>query len=141
MQPNIQILQDNELITDPTKVANIFNNFFISAPQKIIDAIPQIPLEDSADMPNKTLQSSVLLPFIENDMIHIFAKLKNKHSSGPDDLPCNVIKEFSSFLLSPITHIVNYSFETGTVPALLKTSKVIPVHKKNCRNELDNYRP
>ena len=33
------------------------------------------------------------------------------------------------------------SFSTGISPAILKTAKVIPIHKKNSKLEVSNYRP
>ena len=37
--------------------------------------------------------------------------------------------------------ICNLSFSTGVFPAILKTAKVIPIHKKNSKLEVSNYRP
>ena len=46
----------------------------------------------------------------------------------------NVIK-------SVITHIVNLSIETETVPDELKSAIVKPLFKKNSRLEVGHYRP
>ena len=35
----------------------------------------------------------------------------------------------------------NLSFTTGTFPTLLKTAKVIPIHKKDSKSNFTNYRP
>ena len=35
----------------------------------------------------------------------------------------------------------NLSFSTGIVPTILKTAKVVPIHKKDSRLEVSNYRP
>lgn len=37
--------------------------------------------------------------------------------------------------------MINFSFETGIFPDQLKIAKVIPVHKKNSKCNVDNYRP
>ena len=37
--------------------------------------------------------------------------------------------------------ICNLSFSTGVFPAILKTAKVIPIHKENSKLEVSNYRP
>ena len=37
--------------------------------------------------------------------------------------------------------ICNLSFSTGIFPTILKTAKVIPIHKKDSRPEVSNYRP
>ena len=35
----------------------------------------------------------------------------------------------------------NLSFSTGIFPTILKTAKVIPIHKENSKLEVSNYRP
>ena len=37
--------------------------------------------------------------------------------------------------------ICNLSFSTGIFPTILKTVKVIPIHKKDSKLEVSNYRP
>ena len=37
---------------------------------------------------------------------------------------------------TPLTHIINRSFDTGIVPVQLKTAKVIPIFKANDSNLL-----
>ena len=43
---------------------------------------------------------------------------------------------------SPLTYLtVNLSFSTGIFATILKTAKVIPIHKKDSKREVPNYRP
>ena len=44
-------------------------------------------------------------------------------------------------ILNHLATICNLSFSTGVFPAILKTAKVIPIHKKNSNLEVSNYRP
>ena len=37
--------------------------------------------------------------------------------------------------------ICNLSFSTVVFPTILKTAKVVPIHKKNSKLEVSNYRP
>lgn len=137
---NLEILHNSELIKSPSMIANIFNNFFIEAPKSVVQNISQVD-NNYNDTFQSNLQSMVLLPFSEEEMLRIFSKLKNKFSTGPDDLPSNIIKEFSRDLLKPLTYLVNCSLESGIFPERLKVAKVIPIHKKNAKNSVDNYRP
>ena len=66
-------------------------------------------------------------------LLKIFSKVKNKSSSGPDNIPTNIIKEFCNELLAPLTHLIKFSFECRTFPECLKVAKVIPVHKKDSK--------
>ena len=40
-----------------------------------------------------------------------------------------------------LTTACNLSFSTGVFPAFLKTAKIIPIHKKNSKVDVSNYRP
>ena len=40
-----------------------------------------------------------------------------------------------------LADLFNLSFTTGTFPTLLKTAKVIPIHKKDSKSNFTNYRP
>ena len=44
-------------------------------------------------------------------------------------------------ILDPLTLLINKCFERGTFPKCLKLSRVIPLHKKGDKNNVDNYRP
>ena len=43
-------------------------------------------------------------------------------------------------ILNHLATICDLSFSTGVFPAILKTAKVIPIHKKNSNLEVSNYR-
>ena len=69
-------------------------------------------------------------------------KLKAKKSCGDDKIQPKIVKENAVEFSPLITHIINLSFENGTVPSKLKLAKVIPIlKKKNAREDPGNYRP
>ena len=53
----------------------------------------------------------------------------------------NLLKEISPIIAEPLSLIINQSLSTGIFPSKLKIAKVIPLHKKNEKDLLDNYRP
>ena len=58
-----------------------------------------------------------------------------------DGISTKLLKETIDIVGTPLTHIINRSFDTGIVPSQLKTAKVIPIFKANDSNLLKNYRP
>lgn len=64
-----------------------------------------------------------------------------KKSSGTDEIPCCLLKDVAELIVYPLTHLINISFETGYFPKQLKTSLIIPVHKRNDPSNIQNYRP
>ena len=67
--------------------------------------------------------------------------LKPSKSTGLDDIPARVLKDDASGLKDQLTHIVNLSITSGTVPEELKSARVRPLFKKNSRSDVGNYRP
>jgi hypothetical protein len=52
-----------------------------------------------------------------------------------------MVKHCLHELLVPLLHITNLSLRYGCFPTKLKTSKVIPLHKKGNKHEVENFRP
>jgi hypothetical protein len=66
---------------------------------------------------------TLLLPSInEWDVYNKLRKIGSKKASGPDCIPVSIIREFACELSSPLTMILNSSFESGTVPPQWKKS-------------------
>lgn len=82
-----------------------------------------------------------LVPVTEAELINIIKNMKNKKSSGIDEIPDFIIKKCFTHITSPLCHIVNLSLSTGCFPNELKISKVKPLYKKGSENEVGNYRP
>ena len=81
--------------------------------------------------------SSVTEDFVYKEL----CKLNPNKSTGIDGIKSKFLKDGANVIKSAITHIVNLSIETGTVPDELKSAIVKPLHKKNSRLEVGNYRP
>jgi hypothetical protein len=60
-------------------------------------------------------------------------------SSTPDeDSPARALKKFNEALETPIFGLWKHSFETGTIPANLKSQHITPVFKKGYRSAAAN---
>ena len=62
-------------------------------------------------------------------------------SAGHDLISTHLLKEISLLIAEPLSLIINQSLCSGIFPSKLKIAKVIPLHKKNEKYLLDNYRP
>ena len=60
---------------------------------------------------------------------------------GPDGIHGCVLKYCSISLCRPLSIIFRLSFNTGSIPAELKSANIVPVHKKGEKNLINNYRP
>lgn len=84
-------------------------------------------------------QPSSPISFDENDVSDILRKLK-KGSTGPDNIPFWILRDFRSILAPSITFICKLSTSSGIVPSCYKRAIISPIPK--CASpSLRDYRP
>lgn len=131
-----QIKVDKRIIDDPQEIANSFNDFYI-------DQIK--PLAGPSIFNNTKTSSSVhsifMGPTTADDIVKIIKNLKNKSSTGFDDI-CTKVVQFVSEIISPIlSYIMNLCIEQGSFPNRLKTSIIKPMFKNTDKENMAYYRP
>ena len=132
---------NNQIIQDPTDLANAFNDYFINIGTTLSQHIES---DTSHAYYLKNNYSNLDFKFKqinESHILTIIKKLKIKFSSGLDCISNNLIKHVSDVISKPLTLIVNQMLITGIFPNKLKTSKVIPIFKKGDDTSISNYRP
>ena len=80
-------------------------------------------------------------PISEADILLAINKLKDNLTSGPDAIPCKLIKALKFAIAKPMTYLANLSVEMGVFPQIWKQGDIIPVHKKGSKLDINNYRP
>lgn len=139
---NTSINVDGDVISNPHKVANTFNAYFKSVPEEIVSNLSASYDLDVESNINDDGDDFLLYPFTEDELYELLIlKLKNKYSSGPDDIPCFLLRRILCIIVKPFTYLINLSFCYGKFPQILKLSKVTPIYKKGCSFDISNYRP
>ena len=82
-----------------------------------------------------------MTPTDETEVAGIIRELKNKQSSGHDNISNVLLKKNLNVIVNPLTYICNLSISTGVVPSAMKLARVIPIFKKGDNMVLGNYRP
>ena len=75
------------------------------------------------------------------ETLKLINSLSNKKSSGFDKISSNLIKRCNYSLCNPITFLINLSFSEGIFPKNLKIGKLTPLHKRDERTNVANFRP
>ena len=137
---NIKLIEDDKLISDPTKIANIFNNHFSTIGNRVQQKIPveqgdfndYFKKRDSGGklFINPDGSTFFLSPTAPGEISIIIDNLDATKSTGPNGIPVFLLKSFKDFFSIWLSKLINLSFETGTFPDILKTAKVTPLHKK-----------
>jgi hypothetical protein len=137
-----QLKVGNDLIQDDYTVAKVFNDFFVSKVEGLRNSIDAKGLPD----PLSEAKSGSNTPFVlktvtEGQVVKAIEKLKNKSSTGLDDINSMVLKAGGEVLAYPLCYIINTSITSGRFPGRWKEAKLIPIHKKGNTQEVNNYRP
>jgi len=126
--------QDGQLHADSNIKANIMLKEFTSVFTK----------EDTLYIP--TLDDSPY-PSIDNLQIHqdgvtkLLKDLDPCKASGPDNIPCRVLKQLAHELSPVITAIFRQSLFTGILPVDWTEAIISPIYKKGNVHLAGNYRP
>ncbi len=71
----------------------------------------------------------------------MIGNINSNKACGPDGIHGKVLKNCASSLAYPLSLLFKLSYNTGCVPAEWKLAHVVPVHKKGCKQNIENYRP
>ena len=137
----IYVLDNDKKISNPQNIANTLNNYFANIGTN---------LPSSSNHGNETYKQYLQTPspcscifskITENEVLKIIDEMENKSSAGYDCISNKMLKYIRNEISEPLTLIINQMIESGVFPSGLKTSKIIPLHKKGDINEKNNYRP
>ena len=134
---------DGATISNPLAISNIFNNYFSSIAGKTKLNISFSHKHFSDFLKNRSNISFFISPTDKSEIENIISSLDSNKSVGPNSIPTKILKLLKNDISSQLSEIFNISFSSGVFPSILKTAKVIPVHKKDSKLELDfsNYCP
>ena len=141
--PPHQLRVGSKLITKASSIASEMNNFFIQKVKKIREGIIYLPnlfLQCKEIMRNKSCRFAPR--HVSVDKVNKLLKnLKNSRSTSIDELDNFCVKIAANEIDKPLHHIITLSLIERKFPSSWKYSKVIPLHKKDCKLECKNYRP
>ena len=134
-----KFIKDNKIYTKPKEIANLFNDFFVNVGKNLAEKF------STSDDYKKYLpprEGTFEFKEVSNTDIHrIIQNMESKRSTGFDEVSNKVIKAVRTAIANPITHLINNSLQTGTIPKKLKIAKVIPLYKSGEKADVSNYRP
>ncbi|KAG8243116.1 hypothetical protein J6590_108674 [Homalodisca vitripennis] len=133
-------LEDGRIEQNPQAIANLFNDYFVSVAQQLITSPPG-PRPDTLRYCQHQPRSLFLNPVTHQEISSIIKSLKNKKSTGCDNISTHLIKFIEPEISKVLAFIVNLSFLSGKFPTKFKQATVVPIFKKGDRELLQNHRP
>ena len=132
---------NNKVITNETKIANAFNDFFVTIGTNTAASIPNVPILPEVHLKNRNQFNLILTHVSEEEIIEIIRNLDVNKGNGPSSIPTKLLQSIVDLIIFPLCKIINISFTTGKFPNAIKIAKVIPIHKKDSTQDVNNYRP
>ena len=133
---------NNQLVSDPTHIANFLNNYFTSVANKIVNEIEPTDRPPDSLLPhNENVLSLSNNPVTFSEIKEACDQLQSKTSLDFEGISLFFIKKVICAIATPILHVFRQSLCTGVVPSQFKIAKVVPVFKSGDKTIPDNYRP
>jgi len=128
--------------SDPSKIANQFNQFFTTIGKQISENVmpvrknPEEYINYGREIPELNLQNTT-----PEHIKKIIKQLHPKLSQDSQGVSTKMIKLVGNEISVSLAHIFNLSLRSGVFPDKLKICRVIPIFKAGNKLECDNYRP
>ena len=136
------IIVDGNTVTDPTEIANQFNNFYTSIADDILQKRKYPGNKSYKDYLNNPLNISMALYSCDDTEVkNLLLSLNPKKASGPNSIPTDILHLLAHDICKTLAVIFNLSFSSGVYPDLLKLANAIPIFKKDSKLTVSNYRP
>ena len=101
----------DEIILDQTEVVNNLNTFYASVHN-------DVPTFDITKLPTFLSAAEPPSKVEPHEVCKKLLSIKAFKSSGPDNIPSQILREFAYELAEPITRIFNRSIASGVVPEI-----------------------
>ena len=126
---------------DPNLISNAFNSYFGTIADKTKAKIPKTNKQFGDYLTNPSQETFFLRPTSAKEIQNIISSLDNTKAVGHGSIPTRLLKIAAPTISELLCQIVNLSFKNGIFPECLKEANIIPIHKKDARNIIGNYRP
>ena len=159
---NISIKVNDDLVTDKTKLANLFNLHYINIVENtsgvppVIQGNPNNPNEDNTTVKNIIKQyenhSSIIniknhidsptikfdIPTAKIDDINkIIKNINSKKATGPDKIPPKIVRLSANVIDSHLMNIINNNLTNNSLSNVAKVATVPPIYTRKVATKLE----
>ena len=117
--------------------AQEFNRYFLESIKQLTD---NMKIDPNLHLNFNCSFNMYLAPLTKEDVISMIKLISKKDSAGFDEIPCSLLSHIVESIADPLCKLINLSFIEGTFPSSLKQAILVPIHKKNDKQLISNYR-
>ena len=130
------IFHNNKYVTDFKEKSEIFNSFFANQ----CSLIPNNSILPS-ELKLLTEHTLTSCDFSESDILQIINNQDSNKAHGHDMISIRMLKLCGEAICRPLNIIFKTCLNTGKFPSEWKKGNVVPIHKKDDKQNVKNYRP
>ncbi|CAB4045460.1 Hypothetical predicted protein [Paramuricea clavata] len=123
-----------KVVSSSVDIAEAFNQHFAS----VFSGDTEEPRPQLPPISCPVLQDISLSPC---EVAAALCSLDVSKATGPDEISARLLKERSEQIAPSLTLLYNKSLETGVFPDEWKPANIVPIHKKDNKDHVENYRP
>ena len=139
---NTQNLPDtlflNKIKQNPSKHASTFADFFSNKVKTITN---QTNIDPGVYNGFKKVDVESNFFMTETDILECMKSIKPKNCEGYDRIPQRILSDGAETLITPFTGLFHRIYHQQQIPQQWSVAKVIPIHKKGLKCDIENYRP
>jgi len=129
-----KLMINGNIEVDPLTIGRTFRDFFIGKVLKLAD------LERKPIILGSIEENQNPLVFTKDELRDALRKLKNKKCYGVDNIPLKMAKDYATLYENETLEMLNQVSKNG-MSETWKTARILPLHKKGDKLEVENYRP
>ena len=122
-------------------LANLFNDYFLNIGQNLEKENPIANQRGKHNFATKVKSTFSFNEVEISKVCNLLQALPTDRATGPDNIPAKLLKCIASLIATPLTFLINKSFQMGIIPAQWKEARVTPIHKGGSKDDIGNYRP
>ena len=126
---------DGSVVTSSVEKAESFAAFFANK-MSVPDSNAQVP-----NIPKITTNRLSSVKITMKDVERLLLQVDVKKALGPDNISPHVLRNCAYQLAKPLSAIFNLCLVKQIWPKIWKLARVICIHKKKSKSNMENYRP
>ena len=140
-QRTIYLEENNALVSNPQKVANRFNAYFLNVAENLCSKIPLVEEKFDDYLKNRKDVNWIMEETTPDEIVKIVNDLDVKKSSDIYNISPELVKLSGPAVSHSLSIIFNMSIKEGCFPSAMKLAKIVPLHKGDSVLNVSNYRP
>jgi len=134
--------ESGEIVKENKKCADIFAQTFRSKVERLVEQVgTKDPMTDKISEKFSKNPDERSPQFETKDIVKVIHEAKNSSSSGHDGIAMTYIKDSAEHFAPVLKFIYDKVSLFAKMPSQWKLAKIIPLHKKEKKNNPENYRP